>query len=89
MAVTLRFKRMGRRNCTCFRLAALDKRTARNGKVIEELGFYLPAMKDPAKQVSLNKERIEYWLSMGATPSDTVSQLLKKQGIKCPAAAKA
>jgi len=86
VAVTLRFKRTGRRHCSCFRLAALDKRTSRDGKVIEELGFYHPATKDPAKQVSLNKERIEYWLSMGAQPSATVSRLLEKQGIARPAA---
>jgi small subunit ribosomal protein S16 len=83
--VVLRFKRTGRRHCACYRLAAFDKRTARDGRCIEELGHYLPATKDPAKRVALNKERIEHWLSEGALCSDTVGRLLKAQGIARPA----
>jgi small subunit ribosomal protein S16 len=59
----------------------MDIRSPRDGRVIEELGWYDPEAKDPEKQVSLNRERIEYWLGVGAQPSDTVRNLLKRQGI--------
>ncbi|MDP6636163.1 MAG: 30S ribosomal protein S16 [Phycisphaerae bacterium] len=81
MAVRLRLKRMGRRHRSFFRLNAMDSRVPRNGKAIEELGWYDPNAKSAEKQVSLNRERIEYWLSVGAQPSDTVSDLLKRNGI--------
>lgn len=84
--VVLRFKRTGRRNSPSYRLAAFDKRTSRDGRCIEELGCYLPRSKDPAKQVTFKKDRIEYWLGVGARCSDTVGQLLRKNGIAVPAA---
>ncbi len=59
----------------------MESRSPRDGRVIEELGWYDPAGKDDTKQVSLKRERIEYWLSVGAQPSDTVRDLLKRQGI--------
>ncbi len=81
MAVKLRLKRMGRTHCPFFRLAAMETRNPRDGRVLEELGFYDPANKQEAQQVELNTERIQYWLSVGAVPSDTVRHLLKKHGI--------
>lgn len=81
VAVRLRLKRMGRRHRSFFRLSAMDSRSPRNGRVIEELGWYDPEPKDPDKQVELKRERIEYWLSVGAQPSETVANLLKKHGI--------
>ena len=72
---------MGRRHRSFFRLNAMDSRAPRNGKVIAEWGWYDPNAKTIEKQVSLNRERIEYWLSVGAQPSDTVSDLLKRNGI--------
>jgi len=59
----------------------MDVRSPRDGSVIEELGWYDPVAKDPAKQMSLKRERIEYWLGVGAQPTETVADLLKKQGI--------
>ena len=59
----------------------MDCRSPRDGRVIEELGWYDPQSPKPEKQLSLNRERIEYWLSVGAQPSDTVRHLLKRQGI--------
>jgi small subunit ribosomal protein S16 len=59
----------------------MDTRSPRDGRAIEELGWYDPNSKDADKQLSLHRERIEYWLSVGAQPSDTVSDLLKRQGI--------
>jgi len=81
VAVRLRLKRTGRRNRACFRLGAFDGRTARDGRAIEELGVYDPGCKDPARQLVLKKERIEYWLQPGALPSQTVSELLRRGGI--------
>lgn len=81
MAVKLRLKRLGRTHNAFFRLSAMEGRNPRDGRVLEELGTYDPVNKNADQQVSLKKERIEYWLSVGATPSDTVRNLLKKNGI--------
>ncbi len=72
---------MGRRHRSFYRVAAIDSREPRDGRVIEELGWYDPEAKDVDKQVSLKRERIEHWLSVGAQPSDTVGKLLKRHGI--------
>jgi len=79
--VRLRLKRMGRRHRAAYRVAAMDIRRSRNSKVIELLGTYDPVEPMADRQVKLDRERIEYWLSVGAQPSDTVRSLLKKQGI--------
>lgn len=73
---------MGRRHRSFFRLNAIDGRAPRDGKVIEPLGWYDPCSQDPDKQASLNAERILYWLSVGAQPSETVANLLKRHGIE-------
>ena len=59
----------------------MDSRSPRDGRVIEELGWYDPNSKDADKQISLHRERIEYWLSVGAQPSDTVRDMLIKNGV--------
>src|SRR3954469_5115912 len=82
MAVKLRLKRLGRTNYSFFRLNAIDSRTARDGRVIEELGYYDPRNKDQAKQFVANLDRCRYWLDVGAVPSETVSSLLKKNGVE-------
>ncbi len=79
--VKLRLKRFGRTHRSFFRVGAVDSRAPRDGRVIEELGWYDPCNQDTEKQVDLNRERIEYWLSVGAQPSDTVRDLLVKTGI--------
>ena len=81
MAVKLRLKRTGRRHLPCYRLNAVDSRAPRDGRVIEELGLYDPLQKEPDKQISIKRDRIEYWLSVGAQPSKTVANLLEKAGI--------
>lgn len=81
MAVRIRLKRVGRRHRPSYRLAAFDSRRARDSKVIEELGSYNPLEADEERQVRLNRGRIEYWLSVGARPSDTVRRILEKHGI--------
>jgi len=82
MAVKLRMTRMGRRHRPFFRINAVESRNPRDGRVIEKLGHYDPIEKDESKQVVLNTERIKYWLDNGAIPSDTVSQILLRVGIK-------
>lgn len=81
MAVRIRLKRIGRRHRPSYRLTAVGSRRARDSKVLEELGSYDPTNRNEEQQTVLKRERIEYWLSVGAQPSDTVRMLLKKQGI--------
>jgi len=73
---------MGRKNHAFYRLSAIDSRSARDGRVIEELGFYDPHLKDQAKQFVAKLDRCRYWLDTGAIPSATVSSLLKKNGVE-------
>ncbi len=79
--VRLRLKRFGRTHKPFYRLNAIDQRSPRDGKPIEELGYYDPSEKDLEKGVSLKADRIRYWIGVGAQPSDTVRDLLAKQGI--------
>ena len=78
--VVLRLKRLGRRHRPFFRLNAIDKRAPRDGRVIEELGWFDPIAKED-KQLNLNTARIDYWLGVGAQPSETVRSLLRRAGI--------
>jgi len=82
MSVKLRLKRMGRTNHAFFRLNAVDSRVPRDGRVIEQLGYYDPANKDQTKQFAAKLDRCKYWLDQGAIPSGTVSSLLKKSGLE-------
>ena len=82
MAVKLRFNRMGRSHKAFFRLNAVDSRSPRDGRVIEQLGFYDPVNKDQEKQFTVDLDRCKYWLDHGAVPSETVSSLLKKKGLE-------
>lgn len=80
MAVRIRLKRMGRTHRPFYRVCAMDSRTPRDGRVIEELGHYDPMVSDTDARAVLNKERIDHWLSVGAKPTDNVSTLIKKYG---------
>jgi small subunit ribosomal protein S16 len=82
MAVKIRMMRMGRRHRPFFRINAVDARTPRGGRILEKLGHYDPIEKDPAKQLVINLERIKYWLGAGAVPTDSVSDILLRAGIK-------
>ena len=66
MAVKLRFKRMGRKHAPFYRLSAVDSRTPRDGRVIEELGTYDPKNKDAAKVFAAKLDRCKHWLDVGA-----------------------
>lgn len=71
-------KKLGRKHRSYFRIVAIDGRQPRDGRVIEELGSYDPMVKDTNARVTLRPERIKYWLSVGALPSDRVATFLKK-----------
>jgi small subunit ribosomal protein S16 len=74
-------QRTGRTNRPFYRIQVLDKRARRNGAAIEQLGWYDPIEKNPAKQINLNEERAKYWISVGAQPSDTIRDLFAKKNL--------
>jgi small subunit ribosomal protein S16 len=76
--VKIRMKRFGRKNHAMWRINAVDIRSPRDGKVIEELGYYDPHAKDTSKQVVVDKARYEHWIRVGAQPSDTVKGLFAR-----------
>ena len=80
MAVRIRMKRMGRRHRPFYRVCAVDGRSSRDGRVIEYLGHYDPMVSETDARATLNAERIDYWLSVGAQPSDKMTVLIKKYG---------
>ncbi len=80
MAVKIRMKKMGKLHRQFFRICAIDSRAPRNGRVIEELGHYDPMVPDTDARAILKGERIDYWLGVGAQPSDKVKVLIKKYG---------
>lgn len=79
MAVKLRLKRMGAKKRPFYRLVAADSRSPRDGKFIETIGTYNP-LTDP-EEIKIDEEKALKWLSTGAKPSDTVRDILSKQGI--------
>ena len=83
MAVRLRLTRVGGRKNPIWRVVAADQRSKRDGRVLETIGHY-NAQTQPSTIV-LDEERVRHWLARGAQPSETVSKLLKTQGISRPA----
>ncbi len=80
MAVRIRLKKMGRRHRAFFRICAMDSRTPRGGKVLEELGTYDPMLPETDARAILKADRIDYWLGVGAQPTEKVNALIKKYG---------
>ena len=74
MAVKIRLKRMGSNKKPFYRIVVADSRSPRDGKFIEEIGYYNPVSQP--KQVKINDEKAVKWLSNGAQPTDTVKTLL-------------
>ena len=82
MSVKLRLRRDGAKKRPFYHLVAADERRARNGRFIEQLGYYNPIVAADAEPILVLKEdRIRYWLGVGAQPSETAAALLKKQGL--------
>ncbi|XP_061364988.1 small ribosomal subunit protein bS16cy-like [Gastrolobium bilobum] len=85
MVVRIRLSRLGCRNNPFYRVIVTDSKTTRDGKNLEVLGFYNPRSgKDSDKRMGLTVERVKYWLSVGAQPSDTVESLLFQAGLLPP-----
>ena len=80
MSVVIRMKKMGRKHRHFFRICATDPRNPRDGRVIEEIGTYDPHIPETDARASFNEERLQYWLGVGAKPSENVSVLIKKYG---------
>ena len=78
MAVRIRMKRMGRKHRPFFRICVMDSQKPRDGKAIEEVGYYDPIVREKSERVKLKLDRIDYWISVGAKPSDKVATLIKK-----------
>jgi len=78
VAVRIRMKMMGRKHRQYFRIVAIDSRQPRDGRIIEELGSYDPQVKNTDERVKLLPDRIKYWMSVGALPSEKVTVFLKK-----------
>lgn len=79
MAVKIRLKRMGANKRPFYRIVVADSRAPRDGRFIEEIGYYNP-ISEP-KQIKIDNEKAEKWLKNGAQPTDTVKDLFKKNGI--------
>ncbi|HEX3598957.1 MAG TPA: 30S ribosomal protein S16 [Lacipirellulaceae bacterium] len=73
-------KKMGRSHQAFFRICAVDRHAPRDGRVLEELGTYDPRVPETDARALLKAERVDYWLGVGAQPSDNVAVLIKKYG---------
>ena len=79
MAVKIRLRRMGAKKAPFYRIVVADSRFPRDGRFIEEIGYYNP-LTDPA-EVKVDADKAKDWISKGAQPTDTVKALLKKNGV--------
>lgn len=77
--VKIRLRRIGAKKAPAYRIVVADSRFSRDGRFIEEIGFYNP-MREPA-EITVDAEKAKKWLSNGAQPTDTVRAILKKNGI--------
>lgn len=77
--VTIRLSRGGAKKRPFYNVVVTDSRNRRDGRYIERLGFFNPVAAGQEQRLNLNQERIDYWLSNGAQPSDRVATLLKEQ----------
>ena len=79
MAVKIRLRRMGAKKAPFYRVIVADERSPRDGKFIDEIGYYNP-LTDPA-EIKIDNDKATKWLNDGAQPTETVKSLLKKSGI--------
>lgn len=85
MAVKIRLQRGGATHAPYYRVVVADSRKTRDGRFVEKVGKYDPKNKDEAKQLELLLDRVDYWMSVGAQPSDTVRSLIKRARKQAPA----
>ena len=79
MSVRIRLRRMGAKKAPFYRIVVADSRYPRDGRFIEEVGYYDPT-KEPSV-IKVDKEKVEKWIASGAQPTDTVKALLKIEGV--------
>ncbi|MEO6526713.1 MAG: 30S ribosomal protein S16 [Gemmatimonadaceae bacterium] len=79
MAVKIRLRRVGRKKSPMYRIVVADSKSPRDGKFLEIVGQYQPRTGD--KAINLDTDRVNYWLNVGAQPTDTVRSLLRKAGV--------
>ncbi|MCI9575653.1 MAG: 30S ribosomal protein S16 [Clostridiales bacterium] len=79
MAVKIRLRRMGAKKAPFYRIVVADSRFPRDGRFIEEIGFYNP-LKEPS-EVKVDADKVKTWMKNGAQPTDTVKALFKKHGV--------
>lgn len=84
MAVRIRLKKMGRRHRPYYRICVMDSRTPRDGKTIEEVGTYDPMVPNKDDRCTMIADRIDYWLGVGALPTEKVKILIGKYKGKVP-----
>ena len=83
MAMKIRLARGGSKKRPFYRIVAADSRMPRDGRFIEKLGTYNPLLpKDSEERVKMNMERIQYWLSEGAQPTDRIARMLEAAGVR-------
>jgi len=80
VSVKIRLKRLGTKKRPYYRIVVMDSRAARDGRTIEEVGYYHP-IEEEGRQVKIEEERIRSWLDKGAIPSATVKRILNKNNI--------
>ena len=79
MSVNIRLKRMGAKKNPFYRIVVADSRCPRDGKFIEEIGYYNPLVEE--KTVKVDSEKVQQWIKNGAKPTDTVDRLFKNNGV--------
>ncbi len=79
MAVKIRMKRMGSNKQPFYRLVVADSRSPRDGRIIEQVGYYNPM--NAEKTLKVDEDKVLRWLGNGAQPTDTVKRLLKSEGV--------
>jgi small subunit ribosomal protein S16 len=78
VAVRIRMKKIGRKHRPFYRICVMDSRVHREGKALEEVGWYDTSVADKSKRVLVDLARVDYWISVGASMSDRVATLVKK-----------
>ncbi len=84
MAVKIRLQRGGAKQSPHYRVVVADERSRRDGRCVERIGTYDPCNKIEENQVKLQMDRVDYWLGVGAQPSDTVRALIKRERRRQP-----
>lgn len=81
MSVRIRMSRIGKRNSPFYRIGAYETHCPRNGKCLENLGWYDPKNEKVDKQLHVNVERVKHWISVGALPTPKTGSVLKRAGV--------